>query len=409
MSLSREKRSTVFLMIIIILFIGVGCMVFLYLRTSRTKESIEENQILKTLMVLCDDDGNSLATDILVYYPTSKKGAMFDILGYTGGIYKSIGRVDRIDSIYKEKGINTYKSEIETLTDTEIPFTLEISLDNLEKLTDLFGGMKFFVPFPVDVKVDDNKRWLLPSGAVTLDGEKVRVYTEYLLPSESVSDQEERRQNVMVAFLNGIKENKSDILKKSSFRTFSDKLKVNVDNDTLYTLLESISDIDTEHLTPQYITGSLRAVDGQTLLFPYYNGQLIKDVVRQTLTSLLTLDEVGQSRVYVLNIENGTLTQGLARNTSALLQSAGYDVLGTGNADTSDYEHTVIINHIGNREAAEALGNFIRCYYIVDEDIKPEDANVYTASDVDFTIILGKDFDGRYVRGGYTGEDKTEN
>jgi len=408
MSLSREKKSLIFLISIIFVLIALVVVVTIALRTDKVAENIESDQVVKILMVFSDDKGNALATDVFVYYPISRKAALINILGNTGGIYKSIGRVDRIDAIYKEKGIDIYKSEIESLIDMEIPFSMDISLSNLGLLTDLFGGMKFFVPFPVDVTVSENERWLLPSGAVVLDGEKVEVYMQYILPDESVSNQEERRQNVVVAFLNGLKENKSIILGKNNFTTFAQKINSNIDDENLMRLIDEISDVDAERLTPQAITGSLRVVDGQTLLFPYYNGQLIKDVVKQTLTSLLTMDEVSQNRVYVLDIQNGTLTQGLARNTSALLQSAGYDVLQTSNADKSDYEHTVIINHIGNKEAAEALGNFIHCYYIVDEEVKPEEAGVFTAADVDFTVILGKDFDGRYVRGGYTGVENPE-
>ena len=63
-----------------------------------------------------------------------------------------------------------------------------------------------------------------------------------------------------------------------------------------------------------------------------------------------------------------------------------------------DYDHTAIINHIGNGEAVRALGDFIRCYNIIDEDIDLDDDG---DEDVDFTLILGADWDGRYVRGGF--------
>ena len=52
---------------------------------------------------------------------------MINILGNTGAIFQSIGRVDRIDAVYTEKGIETYKSEIEKLIGQEIPFYIDIN------------------------------------------------------------------------------------------------------------------------------------------------------------------------------------------------------------------------------------------------------------------------------------------
>jgi hypothetical protein len=72
-------------------------------------------------------------------------------------------------------------------------------------------------------------------------------------------------------------------------------------------------------------------------------------------------------------------------------------VLSTVNAPRTDYEKTVIINHIGNDEVAKSLGDFIHCENIITDEID-ETADVATESQVDFTIILGRDFDGRYVR-----------
>ena len=168
-------------------------------------------------------------------------------------------------------------------------------------------------------------------------------------------------------------------------------------------LLTEIANVDSERLIPQAITGARRMVDGKELLFPFYDGQLIKDVVKQAANALVDLEDMSVNRIYVLEIQNGTTVQGLARNTAALLKSAGYDVLSTVNAEKSDIEKTQIINHIGNEEIARSLGNFIHCTNIVDEEIKPESAENYenpyeTGTSVDFTIILGKDFDGRYVK-----------
>lgn len=398
MSTSREQKGAIFLALILGIIIAAGIILALSLRTDPIAENLKNDQVIKILFVLHDEEGNALTSDIFVYYPVSRKGAMFDILGNTGAIYEVLGRVDRIDAIYYEKGILPYKQEIEKLTGMTIPYTIEISSENFGKLTDLLGGLKVFVPSPVDATGSEGERWLLPSGAVTLDGDKIQTYLEYILEEETESDQEDRRQNTMVAFLAAIKENRKVMFDKKIFPVYQDKFKANMDNDGLYRLLNEISDVDSERLAPQTITGSTRIVDGKKLLFPYYDGQLIKDVVKQTMNSLVSENNTMNSRVYVIDIQNGTTVQGLARNTSALLQSVGYDILGTSNADRNDYEETIIINHIGNDDVAKALGDFIHCDNIEIEEIKPDEAGLETAADVDFTIILGKDFDGRYVR-----------
>lgn len=398
MSTSREKKSAVFLALILVIIVAIGTIIALSLRTDPVTENLKNDQVIKILFVLNDGKKNALATDVFVYYPVSQKGALFDILGNTGAIYESLGRVDRIDAIYTEKGVDTYRREIEKLTDLTIPFSIEISLNDFGLLTDLLGGMKVFVPSPVDALGGEGERWLLPSGAVTLDGDKIQTYVQYILPDEVEGDRDDRRQNVMIAFLAAIKDNRAVMFNRKNFPFYSSKLNANIESKGLYRLLEEISNVDSERLTPQTITGSTRLVDGKKLLFPYYDGQLIKDVVKQTMNSLVSDNATMQSRVYVIDIQNGTAIQGLARNTSALLQSVGYDVLGTTNADRSDYETTVIINHIGNAEVAKALGDFIHCTNIEEEAVKPESAGVDSAADVDFTIILGKDFDGRYVR-----------
>lgn len=408
MSTSREQKGAIFLALILGIIIAAGIILALSLRTDPIAENLKNDQVIKILFVLNDDEGNALTTDVFVYYPVSKKGAMFDILGNTGAIYESLGRVDRIDAIYYEKGIEPYKKEIEKLTGMTIPYSIEISSENFGKLTDLLGGLKVFVPSPVDATGSEGERWLLPSGAVTLDGDKIQTYLEYKLEEEDESDQEDRRQNTMVAFLAAIKENRKVMFNKKNFPVYRDKFRANMDEDGLYKLLNEISEVDSERLAPQTITGSTRIVDGKKLLFPYYDGQLIKDVVKQTMNSLVSENNTMNSRVYVIDIQNGTTVQGLARNTSALLQSVGYDILGTSNADRSDYEETIIINHIGNSDVAKALGDFIHCTNIEVEEIKPDEAGLETAADVDFTIILGKDFDGRYVRAGSKSEHTEE-
>ncbi len=395
-SKSYTNKGSVFLVIILMILAVTAVVMIFALQTDTVGDMLKNDELVKVLIVL-EKDGEPICTDVLIYYPVSRRGALFDIPGNTGAIYSSIGRTDRIDQVYVEKGIEVYKTEIQKLTGTSIPFTLEISLDDFSVLTDLLGGLRVFVPSAVDYTNEDNQRILLPSGALTLDGDKIVDYLTYSLPEDTNSDIQDRKQSAVVAFFSAITQNKTTIFNKKVFPFFGQRIKSNVDEEGLYKLLSEISAIDAERLMPQTVLGASRVVEGKTLLFPYYDGQLIKDVFKQTTTALVSASGQVASRVYVLEIQNGTTVQGLAKNTAAILQGAGYDVLSTINAESNDIESTMIIDHIGNETEAKVLADFILCENIVTDEIKADD-ELEADSLVDFTIILGKDFDGRYVR-----------
>ena len=392
----NSNKGAFLLLLIFVILITVTVGLALSLRVSTVDENLKTDRVIKTLVVM-EDKNRVLFTDVFIYYPVSQRGALINILENTGAIFSSLGRVDSIETVYLEKGIDAYKSEIEKLVGQSIPFYINLNLTKFGELTDMLGGMKVFIPSPIDAKNDDGERWLLPSGVVSLDGDKIQSYLNYERSDENEDDLIERRQDVVLAFFAALSRNEKIISDKKSFAAISKRMSSNLDDKEFHRLVTIISQVDSEHLTPQTITGSRRIVDGKTLLFPYYDGQLIKDVFKQVSNSLISLDNANVNRTYVLEIQNGTTVQGLARNTMALLQSAGYDILSTGNADSNDYDKTVIINHIGNAEIAKSLGDFIRCSNIVEETVA-DDADSTSASNVDFTIILGKDFDGRYVK-----------
>ncbi len=391
------NRGALLLVLILLIFISVTVGLAFSLRVDKVEQNIETDSVIKTLFVM-EDKNEVLFTDVFIYYPVSRRGALINILGNTGAIFSSLGRVDRIDAVYSEKGIDVYKEEIEKLVGQTIPFYIVMNLDGFGELTDMLGGMKVFIPSPVDIKDEDGERYLLPSGVVNLDGDKIRTYLTYSKPDEDDEEQIERRQNVLIAFFSALTRNARTLQKMKTFEPVAKRMQSNLEGKEFHTLVTEIANVDSEHLNPTAITGSRRVVDGKTLLFPYYDGQLIKDVVKQATNSLVSLDNENVNRIYVLEIQNGTKVQGLARNTSALLQSAGYDVLSTLNADSNDYDKTVIINHIGNAEVAKSLGDFIRCTNIVEDTVSDEQIYSDDGSNVDFTIILGKDFDGRYVK-----------
>ncbi|HAK68588.1 MAG TPA: hypothetical protein DCM57_02885, partial [Treponema sp.] len=206
----------------------------------------------------------------------------------------------------------------------------------------------------------------------------------------------------VMSMLTAIHAQRAALLDKKNFPLYAEKLHTDLTEKNLYKLISYLSNInvETDHLIPQTIQGSLRRLPstGETVLFPLFEGQLIKDVVQQAEDSLI--HEGGSSYRYVLQVLNGTTVKGSASNASILLNGLGnFDVLPAADADRNDYEHTVIINYMQSdtSEALTALSNFITCKNI---EHRPS-SSLAGESNSDFTVILGKDWDGRYVRGGY--------
>jgi len=397
MSSFRLDRSVLFLVVILLVLVLTGVILVFAMRTDPVRDSLSGDKLLKALVVV-EDGGKPISTNIVAYYPGSKRAAMFDIPGETGLILKSLGRVDRIDAVYAERGIAEYKAEIEGVTGISVPFYLVISLDHFSRLADLLSGFEVFIPTPVDLKTDSG-RVLLPSGAVNLDGDKLRTYVSYVDPNDQEGEATSRKQKLLLSFFRALSDNSTTVFSGSLFPVVKSGIKSNVPGESLHELLGELSKIDAERLVPQRVTGSQREVDGKMLLFPFYDGQLLRDIIRQTLGGLASENSATQERIYAIEILNGTKSQGLARNTSELYQSFGYDVIRTGNAEGQEYEKTVIIDRIGNATVASTIGQVIQCSNVQATSVEDKDSGDYgTEATVDYTIIIGKDFNGRYVR-----------
>ena len=243
-----EQKGAFFLIVIFLIIVTVSVILAVALRTDAVAEKIASDQVIRLLLVIDEGEGKenkALLSNVLVYYPVSKKAMTINIPGNTGAIYQSLGRVDRIDDVYTEKGIDIYKKEIEKLLGIPIPFSLVIKMEDFIRLTDMLGGLRVFIPAPVDVVSSEGERWLLPSGAVNLDGDKIYMYLKYCFEDETDSDVQERYQNVVTSFFTTLHDKKAMVFRKQVFREFNGIFNMNLsDSSDVYTLLSLIADME---------------------------------------------------------------------------------------------------------------------------------------------------------------------
>lgn len=392
---SRLDASGILLALIAALLVGGVVAVIFVVKDDPAKDALSGDRVVNTLFVL-ERNGKPLISHALMYYGATRRAIAFDIPGELGLIIKALGRVDRIDALYDPREPKAFLEEVSGLLGVDIPFCLSFDLDSFEKTVDLLDGIPVFIADPVRAW-DSEPVVLMPSGSVVLDGAKARAYATYALPDEEASDPTERHQRLMLALIKRLGE-KNDFIESAQVKPhFSTLVRRNMETGIFYRLLDELSGIDMERVGIQRVQGNSKEVSGQVLLFPYYDGSLIKDIVKQSLASLARTGEGGVSdRVYTVEVLNGTGSSGFARKTADLLEGFGYEIMSIGNAQRSDYERSEIIDRSGDEAAAKVFGDIIRCEMIRRE---ARSASEGPALDVgaDFTIILGKDFNGRYI------------
>jgi anionic cell wall polymer biosynthesis LytR-Cps2A-Psr (LCP) family protein len=398
-----QINASGFLLAAILIFLAGGIIFIAFsLRTDPIEEALSGDRVINTLFVL-EKDGKPLSSFVLMYYPATRRAAIFDIPRDLGLIIRRINRVDRIDALYDRQKISNFENEIEDLLGVEIGFYMILGEDELGSAVDLLEGVEIFIPSPVEQYTDPPI--LFPAGLVQLDGNKALDYITYELPDEDREMASFRRQRFFLGFIKRLGEMRDQISNSQVSGLFQGLFSTNINRRTWSRLLGEFAQIDADRTNIQAVGGTIREISGQTLLLPSWDGNLIKQIVSQTLGAITRQTEGSQSdRVFTVEVLNGTNTNGLASRTAELLRGFGYDVISIGNADNHDYEVSEIVDRSGVTEAAETFGELIRCGNIRSQAPYEEDAEMelefrnfeYRS---DFTLIIGRDFDGRYVTG----------
>lgn len=404
---NTETDASAFLLGIIVLLVAGGIfLVLLILRSDPIEEALTEDRVINTLFVI-EKDQKPLGSYVLFYYPATKRAAIFDIPGELGLIIQQINRVDRIDQVYDPQRPAAFEKEVEKLLGIDVNFSVVIEIENLEKAVDLIEGVELFIPSAVEI-YDDENSILFPYGVTRLDGGKAKLYFSYELPEESSDMIRFRRQRFFLSFLKSLGERAEYLKIPKIARYYQPLLKTSMNRYTRVRLFDELAKADIERVNIQLVGGTSREVSGQVLLFPYYDGSLIKEIVRQSLAALTRqVEGAVTERIFTVEVLNGTTTAGLAGRTAELLRGFGYDVISIGNADHSDYEITEIIDRSGYEDVGRTFAEIIRCKNIRSELTRPE--NIELGIDMnfqnpeyrsDFTLIIGKDFNGRYISDG---------
>lgn len=387
----RPENAAWYLALIVILMASLVVWAVLSLRIDLFTEAMKREETLSIILVV-DDGEKPLITEVLYYHPITQNGALVAIPDETGTLLSSIDRVDRLETIYDPQDQAPYKEAVGGLLGHPVDFVVRFDSENFEKLVDHLGGIDVFIPNAVDDTVDDI-RFLFPPGGVDLDGAKARSYVEYRPQGELTAERTEREHRIIQSLLKSMGELSDRLLSDEVFPHIIDLVDSDLDERSLATFIEAMSSLDTERLVFQGILGNRRILDGKEVLFPYYDGKLIKETIQRITETLVRADIFGEDLLTIrLEILNGAGVTGLASRTAQLYKSYGFRIASVTNAERGDYERTVVLDRRGNPDGAKRVAELIRCEQVYSQIDENRDETV------DVTIILGRDFDGRYVK-----------
>jgi anionic cell wall polymer biosynthesis LytR-Cps2A-Psr (LCP) family protein len=364
-----------------------------------TETDFGDGRAMAVLFVI-ENEGKPLGSYLLLYNQGTKQAAAFDVPGNLGLILRQINRVDRIDTVYKTGRIAPYIEEVERLFDMNVHYNFVLSMDSLGRVVDLLEGVNVFIPG--DIRMPGGAALFL-SGLTKLDGHKTADYLGYENADYDIETPEQRSQRFFTGFIRRIGEKKDYLKSPEVIQLFQNHVETNMSRRILPMFFDELSYIDTDRFSIASVGGNVREVSGRQLLFPYYDGSLIKEIVRQTLSSLAQKNgSAGSNRIFTVEVLNGTGVAGLAGRTAELIRGFGYDVINIGNAGNSDHEFTEIIDRSSFSAEAERFAGIINCKRIVtahEANSFQEDGMVMQLEDyeykADFTLIIGRDFNGR--------------
>lgn len=414
----KKKKNKVLrrilLIILLIIIIGVG---FLTYRTIKNGGGIQgflaamvghnENtlQDLDPVRFLLLGESDGLTDTILVasYNPKTQSASLLSIPRDTfiGKNQKNARAADKINALYNLNNKNPEKTlqAVNTITNLEIEYYVVIDTKALIELVDTIGGVEFDVPINMDY--DDTSQKLsihLKKGVQVLTGSQAEGLVRFrhnnngtTYPSE-YGEQDLGRMRTQREFIAAVLNQTlkpGNILKIGNFLEIAHKnVKTNFPLSTAKNYIPYVVNFSTDNLRTGQLPGEPKLTNG---VWVYIHDKeeseaLIKDLFLSDETTKIQSDEENTQQVKPAEIRiellNGSGNSQKLTQLTQELKDKGYNVVKTGSSNTT--EKTSIINRTGN---AQTICDELKQTIGVGSITTGQDN-----SNVDFTIIIGKDY-----------------
>ncbi len=392
---SRKSEFDWVSILLIFLAIGiiVGAIYFLfYFRESKVAVLIESKSILSSLVV--ETNGEKTEAIYLGFYDpeTHKVGVIIMPENTRLKVdYEDKPAYDSIEKMYHRGGMNVVRNTIEGITGSSFEYYLVYDVVDVERLIDLLEGIVLSIPNSLNYTDVEEKIFIkIRKGDVTLDGAKAK---ELLLYKYGQDGQEQRMVNHRL-LLEALLPRADDIGELLHNRRVTSRVLKNADTNfsikDLSVLVGEMNKINSSRILFLRMFGKNTVIKDKVYITPIENGSWLADRIANLKKFISDEGPAPINDEISIEILNGSGNPGQAQSLRNSFLEYGFNVVHFGNALRSDYENTIVIDRVGNPALAKKVADIINC------------KEVYTRVDktllVDVTIIIGNDFEGKYVR-----------
>lgn len=391
---ARRGRTVTGVITAVIVVIAAGAFAFGFarLRTDAVSDLIDAGGRIAVVFMLPIDDPQP-SFEVLMLDAGTGRAALLFVPGSIGVVLDR-QRMDAIAALYDSDGHAALVERLGMLLDLDIDFYVDLSYEGLGRLIDVLGGVEVVIPDPIRV-ADGERRVMLPSGSVVVDGDMARDYLSYRAVEEPAAERVERIHHLMQGLLRSVADGAAVLADPTAQRLLYASAITDLSRRAFERLLVTLARLDTDRVILRRVLGRVQDVSGRPLLFPYDEGAVLRETVKQTVAALSVPLGTDAELAPSVEVLNGTRTSGLAAQAATVFESFGFRIVAVDNADSHDYERTLVFARRGDAELAQRAAGVIRC----DRSGAPAggSGSVDSAA-VDVTVILGRDFNGRFCR-----------
>ncbi len=291
------------------------------------------------------------------------------------------------------------KKTVQYLLGVPIHYYVRINFAGFEQIVDMLGGITINVEERIydDQFPDENYGYMtvdIPAGIQKMDGKTALQYARVRHGSSDLA-RARRQQQVIAAIMDKALSMDIPLANLSKvLRTLGDSMDTDLTLSEIEALARLAREIRRESLRAGVIdetmTRGTKTPEGWDVLIgdPEKISQLAKELFPEPEQNGVNMEKPVDMLIEEaakIEVQNGTMTKGLAETTANYLRKQGYQIVGFSNADRYDYAQTVIISYA---DKPQTLASLIELLGVAPENVRHEKVDV----GADIRVILGADY-----------------